>query len=149
MSRSGHTLAELVVVVLVVAVLACIAVPRLQFATVHRANADIMARTLATDLRRARAAAILYAAENTDGFAVVMNGAPDRYTGYEIVNLKDSDVLKHHEIPAAVCCSGGGRFEFGPLGNLKEGSDTQLQVSSEGRTSTITVVPATGMVKCF
>jgi Tfp pilus assembly protein FimT len=149
MFDKGHSLAELVIVVLVVAVLACVAVPRLQFATVHGVEADVVVRKLATDLRRARAAAILNAAENPEGYAVVMSGSADGYAGYEVVNLQDSDVLTVYDIPANVCCSGGRRFEFGPLGGLKEGSDTQLQVSSGNRASAITVVPATGMVKCL
>jgi len=41
----------------------------------------------------------------------------------------------------------GIRYIFGPLGNL-EGSATQMIVSTEGRSFTITINPATGAVKC-
>lgn len=149
MARGGHTLTELILVVLIAAVLACVAVPRLQFGAVRRVTADAVAQKLVTDLRRARAAAILYAAENSQGFAVVMSGSSGSYTGYRLVNLQNLAVLADHDIPATVTCSGGARFEFGPLGNLKEGSDTQVQVSAEGSGCTIAVTPATGRVQCL
>jgi len=145
--RNGTSLAEMVVVVLIIGILACVAVPRLQFGAVHRAEAGAIAQQLVTDLRRVRSQAILNAARNTDGFALVMTGASP-YRGYQIVDLKGSTVVVSHDIPSSIHCVGGGRFEFGPLGNLKEGSDTQLEVSAEGQAFTITIVSATGMVKC-
>ena len=138
---------EIVVVVLIVGILACVAVPRLQYGAVRRAEADAIARQLVTDLRRARSQALLNAAQNTSGFGLVMTGASP-YSGYQIVDLKDSTVVVSQNIPATVCCVGGQRFEFGVLGSLKDGSDTQLEVSTEGKTFTITIVSATGMVKC-
>jgi len=148
MIRDGHSLSEIVVVVLILGVMACVAVPRLQWGAVDGANADGVARRLATDLRRARAAALLEAAQNPTGFGVVMTGPPGQYAGYQIVNLQDSTVVDSHEIPDSVCCKGGARFEFGPLGNLAGGSDTTIQVSGAGKTTTITIVSATGAVKC-
>ena len=148
MMREGHSLSEIVVVVLILGVMACVAVPRLQWGAVDGANAAGVARKLATDLRRARAAALLEAAQNPTGFGVVMTGPPDQYAGYQIVNLQDSTVADSHEIPGSVRCTGGGRFEFGPLGNLADGSDTTIQVSGAGKTCTITIVSATGAVKC-
>ena len=148
MTRTGHSVTEIAVVVLILGVLAAVAVPRLPLGTVHRAGAAAVARQLATDLRRARSAALLDAAENPVGFAVVMSGSADGYSGYQTVNLQDSSVVDTHSISAGVNCAGGGRFEFGPLGNLREGSGAMLEVSAQGKTCTITVVPATGMVKC-
>jgi len=148
MTRTGHSLTEIAVVVLILGALTAVAVPRLPLGTVHRAGAAAVARKLTTDLRRARSAALLEAAENPVGFAVVMTGSADGYSGYQTVNLQDSSVVDTHTISAGVNCAGGRRFEFGPLGNLREGSGTTLDVSAQGKTCTITVVPATGMVKC-
>ena len=146
-ARNGHTLVELVIVIFIISVLTWVAVPRLPFGAVDLAGAESIATRIATDLRRARSRAILHAAENPDGYAVTMVGGSP-YDGYQIVDLSDSGVLATQDIPQAVHCTGGCRFEFGPLGNLKDGSDSQLQVSAENRTITIRVVPATGMVKC-
>jgi prepilin-type N-terminal cleavage/methylation domain-containing protein len=147
MTRHGYTLAELIIVVLITAILAYIAVPRLQYAAVRRLEANGIAQQLVTDLRRTRAEAIVHAARNPVGFALIMSGPPDQYDRYQIINLHDSTILVAHDIPATVRCTGGKRFEFGPLGNLKEGSDAELRVSSSGRTFTIRIVATTGAVK--
>lgn len=146
MRRTGHTLVECITVVLVLSILALIAVPRLNFAGVWGRETDAAVRRLATDLRRTRMHAITHAADNPTGFALVMSGAGP-YSGYQIVDLHDSSLVVTCELPAAVRCTGGQRFEFGPLGNLKDGSDSQLQVSSESRAYQIDIVPATGMVR--
>lgn len=131
--------------VLILGILACVAVPRLNLGAVSGARTDAVVRRIATDLRRARAQAILEAAANSAGYAVVMSGA-EPYSGYQIVSLEDSSVVADCEIPADVQCDGGRRFEFGPLGNLKAGSDTQLNISTEGRTYLVEIVSATGTV---
>jgi Tfp pilus assembly protein FimT len=145
-TRQGYSLVELVVIVLILAALAFVAVPRLQFGALHRQQADTVARKIATDLRLTRTLAITDAVTNTDGFALNMIGSSP-FTGYQIVDLSDSSVIDSHTIDSVISCTGGGKFEFGPLGNLKDGSDTQLSVSAEEKTFTITVVTATGTVK--
>jgi prepilin-type N-terminal cleavage/methylation domain-containing protein len=147
MTRPGHSLTEVVVVVFILGILALVAVPRLQWGAVGRADATAVAQKLAMDLRRARAAALLHAAQNPVGYAVVMTGSAG-YSGYQIVDLQDSSVVDTHVIAAGVVCTGGRRFEFGPLGCLSDGSDTTLQVSAQGKTRVISIVSATGMVKC-
>ena len=134
---------------LVVGALAFIAVPRLQFAALYRKQADTVARKIVTNLRRTRRLAISDAANNTDGYALNMTGDP--YTGYEIVNLSTSTTITNgtFSIDSAISCTGGAIFQFGPLGNLLAGSDTLFNVSAEGEEKfTITIIPATGTVKC-
>jgi prepilin-type N-terminal cleavage/methylation domain-containing protein len=148
MTRMGHTLIECITVVLILSILALIAVPRLNLGAVRGVQTEAAVRELATDLRRARMQAIAEAAGNPTGFALVMSGASP-YGGYRIVDLHDSAVVASRELPADVRCSGGQRFEFGPLGNLNEGSDTQVRVYSEDRAYQLQIVPATGTVKWF
>ena len=147
MNRRGHTLVEVIVVVSLIAILAVVAVPRLQWGVVTDSKAEATARKLLTDLRRTRSHAILHAANTPEGCALRMTGSGP-YDGYTIVELGGSQRVDEHELSAAVRCTGGRLFEFGPLGQLKDGSDTQLAVSGDGKTFTLTVVPATGMVTC-
>ena len=125
-----------------------VAVPRLNLGAVHRAEAETVARKIAMDLRLARSRAILYATVSPAGCALNMIGSAP-YTGYQLVDLAGPTVVATHSIPAGVECTGGTHFEFDPLGRLKDGSGTALQVTAEDRTLTITVLPATGTVKCL
>jgi len=148
MTRAGHTLVECITVVLILSILALVAVPRLNLGAVRGAQTETVIRQLATDLRRTRMQAITQAADKPAGFALVMIGATP-YHSYQIVDLQDSAVVASRDIATDVQCTGGQRFEFGPLGNLKEGSDTQLRVSTERRAYLLQIAPATGMVKWF
>lgn len=145
-SRCGaHTLLEVITVVLIISVLTCIAVPRLNLAALSGARVDHTIRRIATDFRRARSQAILEAARNPVGYGLVMSGA-GHCRGYRIINLLDGAVIAEHALPAGVQCRGGQRFEFGPLGNLRAASGTQLTVFTEGKTYSLRLVPATGAV---
>jgi Tfp pilus assembly protein PilE len=141
----GHTLVEVITVVLVILILACVAVPRLNFGAVWGARADGVVKRLATDLRRTRAEAITNAAKNPDGFVLMMDGA-DSHRRYQIINQHTHTAITTCDIPAGVRCGGGRRFEFGPLGNLQNGSDARLRIGTEGKTYLLEIVPATGAV---
>ena len=145
----AFSMVELIIIVAIVAALTFIAVPRLGFTALRRKQADTVAKKIVTDLRRTRRLAISDAANNTDGFALNMTGGSP-YTGYEIENLSTSTIITNgtFSIDSAISCTGGANFQFGPLGNLKEGSGTQLTVEAEEKTFTITVISATGTVKC-
>ncbi|MFA5239400.1 MAG: hypothetical protein WC476_06805 [Phycisphaerae bacterium] len=143
--RNAHTLVELVIILIILATLAAVAIPRLQFSTLYRKQADTVARKIVTDLRRARQLAISEAATNPNGFALTITGST-----YQIVDLSTGTAIPNGTFPIApkISCSGGTNFQFGPLGNLKAGSDSQLAVSAEERTYTINITSATGMVQC-
>jgi len=145
--NTGYSLIELVVIVVLLGIIAAIALPRLNFSATSRQKADTIARKIVTDLRRTRSLAISDAANNTAGFALNMT-ASEPYSGYNIENLQTSETVDSHTIDSNINCTGGATFQFGPLGNLKTGSDTQLMVSASGKTFTITITAATGMVKC-
>ena len=137
----------MVAVVLIIGALTYIAVPRLNLGALYRKQADTVARRIVTDLRRTRSLAISDAANNTDGYRLEMTGSSP-YSGYRIVNLDTSDVVDMLEIESAVSCTGGSTFSFGRLGELKTGSDDSLVVSGSGESFTISIVSATGMVRC-
>ncbi len=142
----GYTLVEVVTVALVISILACVAVPRLNLGAVWGARADAAVQRLVTDLRHTRALAITHAARNPDGFALVMQGTgPAR--SYQIINRGSHIATTACTLPADLQCGGGRRFEFGPLGNLQNGSDTRLRVQTDGKAYLIEIAPATGAVE--
>jgi Tfp pilus assembly protein FimT len=147
-NRRAFSLAELVLIVMILAVMAFVAVPRMQFATLRRQKADTSARKIATDLKLTRRLAVCNAAVNVNGYGLWMLGTSP-YPFYRIRNLATNQFIDSYDIDADVACTGGSRFEFGPLGNLLAGSDTQLTVSAEGKSFTITIISATGAVKCI
>jgi hypothetical protein len=167
--RNAHTLVELIIIVVILATMVFIAVPRLRFAALYRKQADTVARKIVTDLRRTRQLAISNAATNTDGFqlrmiglsptpipvpvpAIILLAGPvspiKGYTSYEIINLKTETTIDSYTIDSPIRCTGGRYFSFGPLGNLKAGSDTELTISASGKSFIISITPATGMILC-
>jgi hypothetical protein len=134
-------------IVLIIGALTYVAVPRLNFGVLYRKQADTIARRIVTDLRRTRSLAISDVASNAQGYRLEMTGS-GAYSGYRIVNLDTSDVIDTLEIEGEVSCTGGGSFSFGPLGELKAGSDSSVTVSGPGQSFAISIVSATGMVKC-
>lgn len=145
--HGGFCLAELILVVLILGILTAVAVPRLNMAVIGEQKSDAAARRIAADLRHTRQLALSRAAENPAGFGLFMEGA-EPYEGYEIRDLSTSRTLCRYSIDKTVLCRGGQAFRFGPLGNLLEGSDTQLTFSSGDRTERLNIIPATGSVQC-
>lgn len=145
--RTAYSLVELVIVVVFLGVIAAIAVPRLNFSSISGQKADTIAWKIVTDLRRTRSLAISNAANNTTGFVLNMTGSAP-YSGYEIQNLDTLAVVDTHSIDSNINCTGSSQFKFGPLGNLLTGSGNQLVVSASGKTFTISLTSATGMVQC-
>lgn len=143
----GFSLAEMVMVVLFIGIIAAIAVPRLNRAVITRYKAEATAKMIVTHLRRARGLAISDAVNNAEGFSLKLTG-PDPYTGYEIVNLNTAATIDSHTFDQEVTVAGtADQFDFGPLGNLTS-TYTQITVSAEEKTFTITIIPATGTIKC-
>ncbi|MBN2590284.1 MAG: hypothetical protein JXA96_10515 [Sedimentisphaerales bacterium] len=145
--RTAYSFVEMIIVVIFLGIIAAIAVPRFNFSITSKQQADALAWKIVTDLRRTRMLAISNAAENSVGFALDTTGSSP-YTGYEIRNLNTSEIIETFTIDSNISCTGGENFQFGPLGNLLTGSNSQLVVSSSGKTCTISIIPATGMVKC-
>ncbi|MDI6451121.1 pilus assembly FimT family protein [Anaerobaca lacustris] len=145
--RKAFTLAELIVMVAMLAALTFVAVPRLPFRSIQGHRAEVTAWKIATDLRRTRSLAILHAGTNSKGFALNIKGT-GKGTEYEIVDLGSQDTIDVHVVDADVSLAGRRTFEFSPLGALKDKNDPVLTVSALGRTFTIRVAPGTGAVRC-
>jgi len=147
-AQKAYTLAELIVAVLLITVLTGVAVPRLQFGFTHRKEAEATARKIVIDLRRARSLAILNAATNSDGFALCLRNGDEGAT-YDTVDLSDQSIVDSHAVGSGIDLSGQMRFEFDSLGALKNTKPSSLSVAASGKTFAISVIPATGMVKCL
>ena len=144
---TAYSLVELLIVVAILSTLAFVAVPRLQFGAIRQRKAEVAALDVVAALRRTRSLAILNAATNQTGFALQIQRAGGN-TSYQITDLSNSSVVDSHSLDSEVTCTGGQSFQFGPLGTLKQGSDSALSVSAGGRTCAITIVAGTGLVKC-
>jgi Tfp pilus assembly protein FimT len=146
--RTAYSLAEMIVVVMIIGALAFIAIPQLNLAALHHKQANAVAKKIATDLRRTRTLAISKAVNNSAGYSLQMVGSSP-YTSYQIVDSNSAaTVVDTLTIDSSISCTGGSLFKFGPLGNLLTGSSmTPVTVSSEGKTYTITVISATGIVE--
>ncbi len=145
MRRNAHTLAELVVVVLILAVLAAVSLPRLRFKAVGQKKLAAAALRLTADLRWARSMALRDAATNTKGFEVKRIGNP--WTGYDIDNLDSHATVETRSFDASITVTGDNKYDFGPLGNLSVGGSA-IDLSADGKSYTITFVSATGAVIC-
>ncbi len=145
--RNGFSLTEAILIVLFIGIFSAIAIPKFNQAVISKYKADAEAKKIVTCLRRARGLAISDAANNNAGFSLRLTGL-NPYTGYEIVNLETSEIVDSHSFDPKVTITGtANEFEFGPLGNLTS-TYTQITVSAEGKTFTITIITATGTVKC-
>jgi len=149
--KAAFSLVELILIVAFIGIFAVIAVPRLNFAIISKQKADTFTRKIVTDLRLTRRLAISDAANNTKGFELKMVGSVP-YTSYEIENVDTHVTVASHTLDPGVTitCPTGIKFEFGPLGNLTPGSaeEMEINISVEDRSFTITILKATGAVKC-
>ncbi|MFZ0034628.1 MAG: hypothetical protein WAK60_06540 [Sedimentisphaerales bacterium] len=143
--KKAFTFVEVILIVLFLGIFAVIAVPKLRFTALYRKQADTVARKIVTDLRRTRTLAISNAATDPNGFALNRTGLT-----YKIVDLHNGTTVTNSTvtIDSTITCSNGTSFQFSPLGSLKAGSDSLLTISAGGKTFTITIISATGAVKC-
>ena len=144
---NAFTLTELIVAVLVIGIIAAVSVPRMNFSTIGKLNADVQSKKMVSLMRRTRALAVSNAATNSSGYRLSMTGGSP-YSGYEIIDIGSSSTVDTGSIDSNIGCTGGSTFNFGPMGNRLSPTGTMLVVSDGGSIYNITVVSATGMVKC-
>lgn len=145
--KSGVTLVELLIVVLIIGAMTFVAVPRMGLSVTTAGKTRTAAQKITAAIRYTRSLAIANAATNIQGFSLNMTGSGS-YTGFQIVNLKTSDVNETGSIDSKVSCTGANDFRFGRFGERTGGDTDSLTVSGGGKTFSITVISATGMVKC-
>ena len=146
--KNGVTLAELIVVVLIIGVMASVTIPRMGLSLITTGKTQTTAYKIAAAIRYARSLAISNAATNAQGFAVIMIGSGS-YTGYKVVNLTSpTPPVETGSIDSNnVSCTDADDFIFKPLGN-RDGDTDSLTVSGGEKTYVISVITATGMIKC-
>ena len=139
-ARTGFTLVELVLIVVVLAILASIAIPRMGWGTIGKVEVESTARQFSGYLRLARSLAITHASSNSEGYRVVLSRRQP-YT-YSLINNDTSEVVKGPiELPEGVSRSGNRTYRFTPLGNLSGSRELSVQFSKDGDTATVTVTP--------
>ena len=107
--QKAYSLAELILVVMFIGILAAIAVPRINFGIISKQKVDTVAKKIVTDLRRTRSLAITNAATNSDGFEMKMTGSQP-YSGYEIKSHDTHEIVGSFTIDSDISCTGHGNF---------------------------------------
>ncbi len=146
-TRNGYSIVELLIVSILIGILAAVSIPRLGFSVVFKSRAEAASLKLAAAIRRTRLTAITHAAENPAGYEIHTGPAGYRITSLGPAGSNVAARVDSCQIDQRLSC-GDASFRFGPLGNLLQGSDSQVTISHGDTAFLISVTPATGMVQC-
>jgi prepilin-type N-terminal cleavage/methylation domain-containing protein len=133
----GFTIIEVILVMMIIAILAAVAIPRFDFATSSRASVDGGAYMIASDIRYAQE----FAMANRVSKQVIFTINSPTYSFSPTSNLDPSGRL-----PSGVTISNNFTITFNSLGEPTTGGGGSVSVSGGGQTRTITVVNYTGKV---
>jgi prepilin-type N-terminal cleavage/methylation domain-containing protein len=138
--RAGFTLVELVVVVVLLAILVSIAIPRIGWGTMGKVQIETTARQFSSYLKLARSLAITHSSSNSSGYEVVLSTSKP-YT-YSLLNSNTSDVIKGPIVlPEGVSRSGNRTYQFTPLGELSVSHTLEVEFTKAGDTAVVSVTP--------
>ncbi len=140
MNKKGFTIIEILFVVIVIAILAAVAIPRLGVPFTVKMKVKTTARRLTSDIRLARR----YAITNNQNYKLSVNAAQKNYGIYDST---DTQVGITRTIDSSITISANKNFIFERLGNASVISDTGISLSADTNQWNITVTTATGMVK--
>jgi len=136
----GHTLIELVFVVIIIALIAGIVIPRMGLTFTVKMKAYNVSRKLVSNLRYTRRLAIT----NNENYRLHVNSAGNEYTIYDSEN---DQVGNTETIDSSITVSADKDFIFEPFGNASAASDTGISISADGNQYDVTVTVATGRVE--
>jgi prepilin-type N-terminal cleavage/methylation domain-containing protein len=137
---TGFTLVELILTVLLLAILASIAIPRLGWGTMGNVQAETACRQFSDYLKLARSLAITHAGSNSQGYQVILS--PSKPYTYSIINAATSAVVKGPvDLPTGVDRSGDRKYQFTPLGNLSVSRTLSTQFSKVDSIYVVSVTP--------
>ncbi len=137
-SPKGMTLVELIVVIVIVAILGAVAIPRLGLPTItSKASVDGAASMIASDIRYAQE----FAMANRVSKGIVFTSGSSTYTFSPSSPLDPSGKL-----PSGVTIVGNYTITFNSLGEPIAGGGGSVTVTGGGLTRTIGVVNYTGKV---
>ena len=141
-------MAELIMVVAVLAILTAIAIPRMGWGTMGGVQAETTAREFSSYLKLARSLAISNAGSNSDGYKVEIHTAQEYF---RIKNEATNTIVKGPiTIPEGVTADAPSSFyvfQFTPLGKLESGTTKTVQFTKSGKTVVVTVT-AIGRITC-
>ena len=139
MRKRGYTLLEILFVVIVLAILAGIAIPRLGVDFSTKMKVKTAAQRLISDLRYTRRLAIT----NNEDYRLSVDSSEKEYSIYD---SGDMQVGQTRSIDSDITISADKDFIFESLGNASASSDTDISLSANGNQADISVTTATGMV---
>jgi len=140
MRKKGYTLIETIFVVVVIAVLAAMALPRLTGSFNDKMKVKTAAHKLVSDLRLTRRLAVT----RHEDYRLSVDSSGNEYAIYDASN---SQVGEIRSIDSDVTISADKDFIFELLGNADVASDTSVSLSNGGNQADITVTIATGMIQ--
>lgn len=139
MRKIGYTLIEILFVVIVLAILAGIVIPRLGFEFTIKMKVKTAAQRLISDLRLTRRLAVT----NNENYRLDVDSTIKEYRIYD---SGDTQVGATRSIDSNITISADKDFIFESLGNASVSSDISISLSAGGNQADIAVTTATGMI---